>query len=77
MVLTSNSRILITGGIGIFGKAFLAEIFCRDPAVDRVVIYSRDELKQSELQQHYPESQFPKLRFSLVMCAIATGCGGL
>ena len=27
------------------------------------MIYSRDELKQWELQQHYPESQFPQLRF--------------
>jgi len=63
MVFSSNSRILITGGTGSFGKAFIAEIFRRVPAVERLVIYSRDELKQWELQQHYPESQFPQLRF--------------
>jgi len=63
MVFSSNSKILITGGTGSFGKAFIAEIIRRYPAVDRLVIYSRDELKQWELQQHYPESQFPQLRF--------------
>ena len=63
MVFNSNSRILITGGTGSFGKAFIAEIFRRVPAVERLVIYSRDELKQWELQQHYPENQFPQLRF--------------
>ena len=45
MVFSSNSRILITGGTGSFGKAFIAEIFRRVPAVERLVIYSRDELK--------------------------------
>ena len=63
MVFNSTSRILITGGTGSFGKAFIAEIFNRFPAVERLVIYSRDELKQWELQQQYPESQFPQLRF--------------
>ena len=63
MVFNSSSRILVTGGTGSFGKAFIAEIFNRFPAVERLVIYSRDELKQWELQQHYPESQFPQLRF--------------
>jgi len=63
MVFTSNSRILITGGTGSFGKAFIAEILRRFPTVERLVIYSRDELKQWELQQHYPENQFPQLRF--------------
>ena len=63
MAFSSNSRILITGGTGSFGKAFIAEIFRRFPSVERLVIYSRDELKQWELQQHYPESQFPQLRF--------------
>ena len=63
MVFNSTSRILITGGTGSFGKSFIAEILNRFPAVERLVIYSRDELKQWELQQHYPESQFPQLRF--------------
>lgn len=63
MVFNSSSRILVTGGTGSFGKAFIAEIFNRFPAVERLVVYSRDELKQWELQQHYPQEQFPQLRF--------------
>ena len=63
MVFSSSSRILITGGTGSFGKAFVAEILHRFPDVERLVIYSRDELKQWELQQKYPNSQFPQLRF--------------
>lgn len=35
----------------------------RFPEVRRVVIYSRDELKQFEMAQHYPPSKFPNIRF--------------
>ena len=65
MPFNSSSRVLITGGTGSFGKAFIAEILKRFPDIQRLVIYSRDELKQWELQQLYPEKQFPQLRFFL------------
>ena len=65
MPFDSSSRILITGGTGSFGKAFVAETLRHFPTIERLVIYSRDELKQWELQQHYPESQYPQLRFFL------------
>ena len=65
MPFNSNSRILITGGTGSFGKAFIAEIFKRYPEIKRLVVYSRDELKQWELQQLYPEKEYPRLRFFL------------
>ena len=57
-------KILITGGTGSFGKAFLKELLTKRNA-ERIVIYSRDELKQWELQQLYPESKYPQLRFFL------------
>jgi UDP-N-acetylglucosamine 4,6-dehydratase len=63
MTFNSSSRILITGGTGSFGKAFIAETLKRYPNIQRLVIYSRDELKQWELQQDYPERDFPQLRF--------------
>ena len=63
MVLNSNSKILITGGTGSFGKAFLCELMKNHPNIERVVIYSRDELKQWELQNLYPKSKYPQLRF--------------
>jgi len=65
MPFNSSSSILITGGTGSFGKAFIAEILRRFPEIHRLVIYSRDELKQWEIQQLYPESKFPQLRFFL------------
>ena len=65
MAFTPTSRILITGGTGSFGKAFIAETLRRFPMIERLVIYSRDELKQWELQQHFPENRFPQLRFFL------------
>ena len=58
-------NILVTGGTGSFGKAFIAEVLQRHPQIDRIVIYSRDELKQWELQQVYPQKQYPQLRFFL------------
>jgi len=65
MPFNSSSRILITGGTGSFGKAFIAEVYHRFPDIRRLVVYSRDELKQWELQQLYPEHLYPKLRFFL------------
>ena len=65
MPFSSGSRILITGGTGSFGKAFIAEALQRFPDIQRLVVYSRDELKQWELQQLFPENQFPQLRFFL------------
>jgi UDP-N-acetylglucosamine 4,6-dehydratase/5-epimerase len=65
MTFNSTSRILITGGTGSFGKAFIAETLNRFPGIQRLVVYSRDELKQWELQQLFPESQYPQLRLFL------------
>ena len=65
MTLNSNTRLLITGGTGSFGKAFIARVLEQFPDIRRVVIYSRDELKQWEMLQQFPEKQFPQLRFFL------------
>lgn len=63
MTFNPASRILVTGGTGSFGKEFIAKILEKFPHIERLVVYSRDELKQWELQQLYPESKFPSLRF--------------
>ena len=60
--MVDSTKILITGGTGSFGKAFIKEILSKNN-IERVVIYSRDELKQWELQQIYPEDKYPNLRF--------------
>ena len=65
MPFNSDSRILITGGTGSFGKSFIAKLLDCFPDIQRIVIFSRDELKQWELQQQYPASRYPQLRFFL------------
>ena len=57
------NSILITGGTGSFGKKFVEILLRRHPDIQRVVIYSRDELKQFEMNQLYPTSKYPNLRF--------------
>ena len=56
-------RVLITGGTGSFGKAFVAGLLKSNPSIERLVVFSRDELKQWEMQQLYPEKEFPQIRF--------------
>ena len=63
--MLSGKSILITGGTGSLGKALTKEILEKWPDVKRVVIYSRDEQKQFQMAQEYPESAFPQIRFFL------------
>ena len=61
--MLNGKSVLITGGTGSFGKKFVETILERYPGVKRIVIYSRDELKQFELKQKYPHDRYPQLRF--------------
>jgi len=61
--MLNGKKILVTGGTGSFGKKFIETVFKKYPDVKRVVVYSRDELKQYEMGQLYPESTFPQIRF--------------
>jgi UDP-N-acetylglucosamine 4,6-dehydratase len=61
----SDSSILITGGTGSFGKAFVETILTRYPRIRRLVIFSRDELKQYEMSQTWSESAYPGIRYFL------------
>jgi len=47
--MLNNKNILITGGTGSFGRAFIKIIISRFKKIGKLVILSRDELKQSEL----------------------------
>ncbi len=58
-----NKNVLITGGTGSFGKKFIETLLSTNPLVNKVIVFSRDELKQSELKQKYPEKDFPQMRF--------------
>ena len=61
--MLNSKTVLITGGTGSFGKKFIETILNRYPEVKKIIIYSRDELKQSLLKQKYPHYDFPQLRF--------------
>jgi len=61
--MLNNKSILITGGTGSFGKMFVKTILEQYPDVRRLVVYSRDELKQYEMAQNYPELKYPQVRF--------------
>ncbi len=61
--MLNNKSVLITGGTGSFGKKFTEMILKDYPGVRRIVIYSRDELKQSDMQRSYPRTEYPHLRF--------------
>ncbi|MCU8473894.1 UDP-N-acetylglucosamine 4,6-dehydratase (inverting) [Vibrio vulnificus] len=61
--MLNNKAILITGGTGSFGKQFIKTILERYPNVKKIIIFSRDELKQFELRQQYPRQDYPQLRF--------------
>jgi len=61
--MLNNKSILITGGTGSFGKKFVETILKEYPDVKRLVIYSRDELKQFEMAQDYPTSKYKSLRY--------------
>jgi len=54
---------LLTGGTGSFGKAFLEKLLKSKKNISKIVIFSRDELKQSELENKYPKSKYPFIRF--------------
>lgn len=59
--LTDRS-ILVTGGTGSFGKAFIREILTHQKP-RRVVVFSRDELKQFEMAEEFPHHKYPAIRF--------------
>ena len=65
--MLKNKNLLITGGTGSLGKALLAEFKRNDRGLKKIIIFSRDELKQFQLDEYY--KKFPnfhnKLRFFL------------
>jgi len=63
-VIKKNSY-LITGGTGSFGKAFVKKLISSGKKISRLVIFSRDELKQFEMAQMFPVKKYPFIRFFL------------
>jgi len=54
---------MVTGGTGSFGKKFIATVLERYPEVKRLVVFSRDELKQFEMAQKFTPEKYPQIRY--------------
>ena len=63
MFTLNGKSILITGGTGSFGKKFVEIVLERFPKVRRLVVYSRDELKQFEMAQIFPKHKYKAMRY--------------
>ena len=60
--MLEGKTILVTGGTGSFGKKLIKTILERYPA-KKIIVYSRDELKQYEMQQHLPADANSPMRY--------------
>lgn len=61
--MLNGKSILITGGTGSFGKKFIDMVLLKYPKVERLAVYSRDELKQFEMRQTFSTEMYPQLRY--------------
>lgn len=61
--MLNGKSILVTGGTGSFGKKFTETILTRYPEIERIVVFSRDELKQFEMSQEFPPDKYPQIRY--------------
>ncbi len=61
--MLNGKSILVTGGTGSFGKKFIGTILLQYPKIERLVVYSRDELKQFEMAQRFSTRMFKQIRY--------------
>jgi UDP-N-acetylglucosamine 4,6-dehydratase (inverting) len=61
--MLNGKSILVTGGTGSFGKKFTETILTRYPEIERIVVFSRDELKQFEMAQQFSITEYPQIRY--------------
>lgn len=61
--MLNNRSILVTGGTGSFGKKFVETILLKYPEIERIVVYSRDELKQFEMAQQFSTTEYKQIRY--------------
>ncbi|MBN2714295.1 MAG: UDP-N-acetylglucosamine 4,6-dehydratase (inverting) [Deltaproteobacteria bacterium] len=60
--MLDGKTVAITGGTGSFGKKFVETVLARF-RVARLIVFSRDELKQYEMQRQFPPQQYPAMRY--------------
>ena len=65
MTFLKNKSILITGGTGSFGKAFCSKILSKYKDIKKLVIFSRDEFKQFEMEKVFSTLKYKNIRYFL------------
>ena len=63
--MLNNKSLLITGGTGSFGQMFVKTVIKQFPRIKRLVIFSRDELKQFDMAAKFPHKRYKFLRYYL------------
>jgi UDP-N-acetylglucosamine 4,6-dehydratase len=58
----NEKSVLVTGGTGSFGKHFIKTVIAQYKP-KRLIVFSRDELKQFEMQQDFPPEKYPFIRY--------------
>ncbi len=61
--MLNNKTILITGGTGSFGQKFVKTILNKYKKVKKIIIFSRDELKQHEMSQEINDKNYKSVRY--------------
>ena len=62
--MLNGKRILLTGGTGSFGQMFV-KLALDEYKPERLIVFSRDELKQFEMAKTWSEKDYPCLRYVL------------
>ncbi len=63
MSLSDYRSLLVTGGTGSFDKAFVKRVLNDFPNIERLVVFSRDELKQFDMSQEFGKAQYDGIRY--------------
>lgn len=61
--MLDGKTIFLSGGTGSFGKAFIAYCLEHFPKIKKIIIFSRDELKQHDMQQVFSNTKYSQLRY--------------
>jgi UDP-N-acetylglucosamine 4,6-dehydratase len=60
--MLDDKVVLLTGGTGSFGKRFTSEVLNRSK-LRKLIIFSRDEMKQYEMRTQFPEAKYGAIRY--------------
>jgi UDP-N-acetylglucosamine 4,6-dehydratase (inverting) len=61
--MLNNKTVLITGGTGSFGKEFVKIALKKFKKIKKLIVFSRDELKQYEMKKIFDPIKYPNMRY--------------